>query len=394
MSRKQAKTPKDISKYLEKRYYNPKFPGSLYSLEKFYDALKDEKSNFAIPKSAVRKWLRGEFAPTVHKGVRRKFPTVQVITKGVDNQWHVDLADMSKSKYSNQNDNVKYILVANDVFSRKANARVLKTKTGKEVAKALEDIFKRGKVKPQTIRSDRGQEWRSKEVQNLFQKYGIKHYLTSDGLYKANYSEIFIRWLKKRLFKHMTKTQSPKYVHLIPDLVQSYNSTKHSSTKIEPKKVTKANEELLWEYQYLKPSLYAQAFNRASAKSLARKHKGKIRPKPFHFKQGDYVRVSYLRDKFDRGYDQSWSTEVFRVKDRKRQQGIDLYKLEDIEGEEITSYFYKPELQKVTYNPDALFNIETVYPSTRMFRGEHQTLVKFVGWPKKYYIRTGDIKDI
>jgi hypothetical protein len=58
-----------------------------------------------------------------------------VVVSSFDEQLDVDLLDMqSLAKY---NDNVKYLLVTIDVFSRYVRVRPLKNKTAKAVEKSL-----------------------------------------------------------------------------------------------------------------------------------------------------------------------------------------------------------------------------------------------------------------
>src|SRR5438477_289679 len=68
-------------------------------------------------------------------------------------------------------------------------------------------------------------------------------------------------------------------------------------------------------------------------------------PKPnFKFQVGDKVRISKEKMKFEKGYYQSWSVEIFVVAQRlKREPAV--YKLKDQKGLEIDSIFYNQDLQ-------------------------------------------------
>jgi len=80
--------------------------------------------------------------------------------------------------------------------------------------------------------------------------------------------------------KQFSQQSSYKWLNVLPDLVKSYNSTKHRTIVIKPKDVTAKNE--------------AQILQRFSLKTSTRK-----RPK---FKNNDKVRVSKIKQLFERGY--------------------------------------------------------------------------------------------
>lgn len=61
---------------------------------------------------------------------------------------------------------------------------------------------------------------------------------------------------------------------------------------------------------------------------------------------------------FGRGYQQRWTSELFKVKTRFLIQGIPMYKFEDFSGEEIQGNFYQNELTRVNKDEDSLWFIE------------------------------------
>ena len=58
---------------------------------------------------------------------------------------------------------------------------------------------------------------------------------------KSVEAEKFIRTLKNKLYKHMTATGDNVYYDVLDDIVNKYNNTKHSTTKIKPKDVKDEN---------------------------------------------------------------------------------------------------------------------------------------------------------
>ncbi|XP_008550121.2 uncharacterized protein LOC103573045 [Microplitis demolitor] len=79
------------------------------------------------------------------------------------------------------------------------------------------------------------------------------------------------------------------------DLLDTYNNTKHRTSKVKPADDTAANEKELLEKIY-KP---------LQAQQQARKNK---------FKVGDKVRISKYKHVLKKGYTPNWTTEIFTIK--------------------------------------------------------------------------------
>ena len=102
------------------------------------------------------------------------------------------------------------------------------------------------------------------------------------------------------------------------DIVNKYNNTCHSTTKMKTINV--------------KSNTYID-----SSKEINKKN-----PK---FKTGDIVRISKYRNIFAKGYVPNWSEEVFVIKKVKNTVPW-TYVINDLNGEEIVGTFYEKELQK------------------------------------------------
>ncbi|KAJ8915492.1 hypothetical protein NQ315_012373 [Exocentrus adspersus] len=121
-----------------------------------------------------------------------------------------------------------------------------------------------------------------------------------------------------------------KWIHILDDIVDKYNNTVHSTTRMKPAKVTARNERSLLK------STYTHL---------------KIANKITKFKVGDHVRISKYREAFEKGYTPNWSSEIFIIR-KIRLSNPKTYLLQDEAGKEITGGFYELELQKVKH-PDA-----------------------------------------
>jgi len=113
-------------------------------------------------------------------------------------------------------------------------------------------------------------------------------------------------------------------------------------------------------------------------------------PQRFVFKKGDTVRISHLRQPFDREYDERWTSEYFVIDRRKIKEGIPLYTLKDTMGDDVEGTFHPSELNRVTITDDTEYRVEKV-----LRRRRNKVLVRWMGWPPKYdsWIPNSDLKD-
>ena len=84
---------------------------------------------------------------------------------------------------------------------------------------------------------------------------------------------------------------SYKWINILSETIDEYNSRKHRTIGIEPKNVTQANER-----DVKKRFLHE--------KTAIKKSK---------FKVGDAVRISKIKQIFEKGYTPNWSTELFTI---------------------------------------------------------------------------------
>ena len=261
----------------------------------------------------------------LYKSVTRKFQR-RVIVNAIDEIWATDLIDMQV--FSKDNNGIRYLLTAIDIFSTFVWIVPLKRKTGQEVANAFSRILK--ERRPSKTWVDRGWELYNKEVQKLVELYSTENDENFCVIERMN------RTIKEKMFKYFSANNTRKYVDVLDLLMNQYNNTIHSSIKMNPKEASrKENENKVWR------NLYAEF----GGKTLASK-----------FSIGDNVRITKTKNLFDKGYTQRWTEEVFKIS--KIQLTIAVtYKITDYNGEEIQGSFYEQELQKTT---QGTFRIEKV----------------------------------
>ena len=133
------------------------------------------------------------------------------------------MADLSAFK--DYNEGYKFLLLVIDTFSKYGYLIPLKNKKGETVANALKDIFK--KRKPEKLWTDKGREFYNKDVKDLVELY------STENEEKSSIAERWVRTIKEKMWKYFTDNNTYKYIDVLPDLVEDYNNTVHSSTNTE-----------------------------------------------------------------------------------------------------------------------------------------------------------------
>ena len=355
--------------YLTEHYFDPNHPGAFAGPYKLHKILHNIGKPVSYHK--VKEWIRKQDSYTLLQPVKYKFPRQRVITQGIDDLWDVDLADVSN--IGQYNDDIHYLLIVIDVFSKYLWAEPLKNKDHASVIQAFQAIFDRTPRRPKLLRSDKGKEFTNRWVKQFLKKEGIHAYTTKNET-KANFAERVIRTLKGLMYRYFQHKQS--YVLPLQELVNNYNHRPHKTLQdLAPAQITKKNEAKVWKRMYV------------DTIKLPKKIK------PYKFKVGDKVRISHLKWVFQRDYQEKWTEEVFLVTHRCRKSSVNLYRLKDFLDEPIDGHFYEEELQKVTKDDDALFKVEKVL-KTRTRQGQKEYFVKWLGYPKKFnsWIKETDIQ--
>ena len=131
---------------------------------------------------------------------------------------------------------------------------------------------------------------------------------------KSVVTERFIRTLKNKMYKHMTKIGKNVYYDVLDDVVNEYNNTKHNSIKMKPIDIRDNKR------------VYIDEHNEKDSR----------------FKVGDRVRISKFKNIFAKGCTPNWSTEIFIV-DKINDTVSYTYNLKDLNDEEIIGSFCDKE---------------------------------------------------
>jgi hypothetical protein len=101
----------------------------------------------------------------------------------------------------------------------------------------------------------------------------------------------------------------------------------------------------------------------------------------YKFKIGDHVRISKMKRTFEKGYLPNFSKEIFTISKR-IPRDPPVYKLNDLDGEELKRTFYEKELQKIIKEDD-VYEIDKILKKRGRGNNVHY-LVKWLGYPNKF----------
>ena len=344
-------------------YYDPTM--GYRSAEKLYQKAREE--GVSVSRRMVREWLKTQDTYTRYKPIVRKHKYQKTFVKDLADQIQLDLVDMGK--YKNKNKGYFWILTAVEILSRYAFTIPVYRKDSKNMTKAVDllpDKFKTrfGKY-PNVAQFDEGNEFYNVGVRDLLKTHNVKYFSTKSGK-KAAIVERFNRTLKTMMWKYFYSKGTYDWVDVLDELTDNYNNTKHSSILMKPADVNNTNENLVW------VTLYGQAM-------------GEL-PLP-KFRVGDTVRVSQYKSIFSKGYEANFTEEIFKITKVLRGD-LNMYEIEDHEGEPIIGKFYEEELSAVD-KKDNTYRVEKV-----LRKRKGMALVKWLGYNSRSWVPIKDIENI
>jgi hypothetical protein len=206
----------------------------------------------------------------------------------------IDLLDYSK--YSTRNRNYKYLLIGVDIFSRKAFAQPIKEKTPQQVKRAFETFS----IIPTSVYHDSGNEFKGEflkylddnDIINMSARLGTHHSL--------GVVDKFSRTIKTMISKFMTANNTANYIDALDALIDIYNRTPHSSLlDYTPNEVL---GDLTIRNKIQKMNFEKIKFNN----ELVAENQSKL-------SIGDEVRLKLKKKIFQKGYEQTYSTQTYPI---------------------------------------------------------------------------------
>jgi hypothetical protein len=112
------------------------------------------------------------------------------------------------------------------------------------------------------------------------------------------------------------------------------------------------------------------------------------------FRVGDLVRITKEKVTFAKGYEQTFSTEIFQVVKVIHLMPQPVYKLTDLQGRPTKGQFYNYELVKVIMSSATEFQIDKILRTRK--KGGIKRLVKWKVYDETFnsWVNSSDIKKI
>ena len=309
---------------MDKIYKKYNYP----SAYKFYKILKDEGLTYTMKQ--VNEFIKNQNVAQLHKVSNKNRNTFKNITAHSPNEiFQIDLLDYTK--YSRTNKGYKWILICVDIFTRKAFAIPMKDKTTKMTEQAFKKIIDDNK--PKVIFHDMGSEFKGS-----FHKFIKSQSIIDISNDFKNHNALGIidrlsRTLKTMISKHMTASGKTKWVDALPQLINIYNNTSNAGIQnLKPNSVENDEDSKI----QIATLNFEKEMKNKNLNDIA---KSKI-------KVGDYVRIKIEKGTFTKGYEITFSPNVYRV--------------EKIEGTTAIVNNTKYPISKLMVVPPSSLDINTI----------------------------------
>ena len=231
--------------------------------------------------------------------------------------------------YSRHNKRYKYLLNNIDAWSVP-----LKSKTGQEVSKGFKSVLKDRTL--ELLWVDQESEFDIQKFKKLLEDKDIEMYHAfNQG--KSVVIERFNRALKGKMFRYFSANNTYNYISLLPQLVEQYNNTKHSSIGMKPveaRKTSNANTVYL--------NLYPET-NKTESRKTPKTEGQRTESKAGGQSTECKFKLDSLEGTFDKGYTPNWTEEVFTISGIQYTDPI-TNTITDLNNHPIEGSFY--ELQK------------------------------------------------
>ena len=223
------------------------------------------------------------------KPPKKNYPTNKTIIKSFDDTWSSDLLDMNDYGPKN-NKGYRYILVVIDNFSKFGWTIPLKNKFSQSITDAFSEIIKSSNRKPNLLETDDGKEYVNKIFIEFLNNNKIKRYsrYTDKG---AVFAERFNKTIRNLLKKPVFEKGRADWLSELPSVVEKYNNTIHSSTKMTPIQASKKVNE-------------KEVFSNLTDDRVKRQPK---------FKLGYLVRTADIKRVFSKGDSTNWSYKLYTI---------------------------------------------------------------------------------
>lgn len=259
------------------------------------------------------------------------------------------------------NNGYKYLFTCIDCFTKMAWIFPLKSNNCESIMKCFQSIMSVCGQKPERLNSDRGSELICKKFGEYLKGLKIFHYL-SYSVRKCPIIERFNLTIQNLIYRIMTKNRNLQWVNYLNQAMEIYLNRRHRTIGMSPIAAEEdKNEDIV----------------RGNLLVFFHKKKKRKKRKP-KFNLNDTVRIWTEKKTFQRGYDENYSIEYFKIAEVKKNLPVPRYILRDSSDEIITGAFFEDELVK--YIPSDMNDIKIL--KTRKKGKKTEYFVHYVGYPK------------
>jgi len=345
-----------VFKLLSDIYYDKINPSGFSSQLKLYKTAK--AINPKVTRQDVQIWWTTQKIPSRFSQAKKKFRRARFVSRRAHHTYLSDLADFSKLyKYNN---GYKWLVVVQDLFSRKLIALVAqKSKTAKETAHSLNKVFARRT--PKKLLTDKGGEYEG-ACKEVYAMYNVIHYTTNDVTQKAAPVERSILVIKQRLFKMMGHENTMKWIDKLDNILFAYNRSYNRTLKMTP-------------VEAVLPKNQSEVFYNTVIRNNGRSM-------DYSFAVGQIVRI--LKDQtYQKSYTGNYSNMLYRIVAREKKTGVPAYTLHELLTDEpIKGIFYTQEIKAVNIDESQLPEVDAIH-GIRLDHEQEEVLISLKEAPKK-----------
>ena len=201
----------------------------------------------------------------------------------------IDIGDFTKS--AEVNDGFRYMFLAVDIFSKFIHCVPVEDKESPESIRAFKEVINVIGV-PENIMSDREGAWESTEFIKLLNEHKIKHIISSSP---PPFGERAVQEIKNMIHTRLEGLEKSRetWTEILPAVLKKYNNRIHGTTELSP-------------IDARKPENQIEVFMNIRQKAQFKRRYPKL-------SKDDQVRTYIKPHTFKKGWDTSWSREVYKI---------------------------------------------------------------------------------
>jgi len=268
---------------MERLYIEYGFP----SASQFKKILKQE--GVSATAKQIKEFLEKQDELQTHKRVIKSKNPKPITASDKAVNYQADLLDFQK--YKGNNDGYAWLLIGIDVLTRKAGGVALKRKTKEETAEAIDLLYKQISGTPQVLTTDDGPEYNDIEEPRKITDKGDHNIL---GMIDR-----FSLTIKNKIAKLIKRNGNTRWIDNIDSIIKNYNKTPHSG-------IDDSTPNEMEKFPWLARQYALNRLNEYQQKEAKKKQ----------IKVGDFVRILEKKHKLSKGTDQTYSSEVYKVKEK------------------------------------------------------------------------------